>query len=143
VKHIKQLNNLKQLSGAKANFSEADFFEKPILLLFYNNQCLGCTGRAIPFAYKLQNEFACRLILIHSDFGRVSTEEEIKSIFTVTEIPFEIYKDENHQLYNHFNCEGTPHWVLFNQQAEVIQSIFGSQANAQNRLFYSLDEVTR
>ncbi len=140
---FKTFNQLKTLSDSNAFFKESDFKAQPVLLLFYNNQCLGCTGRAIPFAFQLQQEFSCRVVLIHSDFGQPSTAKTIASIFTTKAIPFEIYRDEYHKLYDYFSCEGTPHWVLINQQAEVVQSIFGSQANAQNRLLYSLEEVCK
>ena len=116
---------------------------KPILLLLYNNSCLGCTGRAIPLAYKIKQEFSfVEVIGIHCNFGTTPiTFDEIKRIFTTQELPFPIYLDENHSVYNLFKSEGTPQWVLLNSKAELYRSIFGSQANAENRLYYALESL--
>lgn len=117
--------------------------EKPLLLIFYNNQCLGCTGRAIPLAYELQNQFkSIQVIGIHSDFGQnQSNEKEIKAIFTSGEIPFPIYLDRNHKVYDEFNAEGTPQWILIAKNRTIFRSIFGSQLGSQNRLQYALEEL--
>ena len=114
-----------------------------LVLLFYNNKCLGCTGRAIPLAYQFQQEYeAIRVIGIHSNFSTIeTTEEDIKSIFTVNDLPFPIYLDETHEVYDAFNGEGTPHWVLITKQGQVHRSIFGSQSGAQNRLYYAIESL--
>lgn len=116
---------------------------KASLLLFYNNQCLGCTGRAIPYAYELQQDFPeAQVIGIHSNFnGLQATKQEINEVFTSGESPFPIFNDNGRKLYDHFKAEGTPHWVLFNKEGKMINSVFGSQANAQNRLWYALNEL--
>ncbi|MCF1190727.1 redoxin domain-containing protein [Mangrovimonas sp. AS39] len=114
-----------------------------LLLLLYNNQCLGCTGRAVPLAYKLQNMHKnVTVIGIHSNFGTQTTsEEDIKSIFTSKELPFPIYLDETHEIYDFFQSEGTPQWVLITKDKTVYRSVFGSQANAENRLLYALESL--
>lgn len=116
---------------------------KPLLLIIYNNACLGCTGRAIPLAYDFQQSNASvQVIGIHSNFGSLEvTKEEIKSIFTSGEVPFPIYIDKNHKVYDQFNSEGTPQWVLITREGELYRSFFGSQEGAQNRLGYALDEL--
>lgn len=116
---------------------------RPTLLLLYNNNCLGCTGRAIPYAYELQQEFIeIQVIGIHSNFnGQQATKKTINEIFSTGKSPFPIYNDDGHKLYDDLNAEGTPHWVLYNEKSELINSIFGSQPNAQNRLWYSLSEL--
>lgn len=128
--------------GAKINLVEK-FGDQAILLLFYNNSCLGCTGRAIPLAYEIQKEYSqLKVIGIHSNFGnQKATEEDIRSIFTIDELPFPIYLDEEHKLYDQFQCEGTPHWILIDKEGRIFNSIFGSQSGAQNRLFYAIDEL--
>ena len=114
-----------------------------MMLLFYNNQCLGCTGRAIPLAYELSLEFKeVKIIGIHSEFSSKSvTEKNIKSIFTSGEVPFSIYLDDQHKLYDFFEAEGTPHWVLVDKNGKVFRSIFGSQNNSKNRLLYALESL--
>lgn len=116
---------------------------KPLVLLFYNNSCIGCTGRAIPLAYEFQQNYeSIQVIGIHSNFGNNNTTEaDIKSIFTIDELPFPIYIDKNHKVYDDFNCEGTPQWVLISRQGKLFRSIFGSQLGAQNRLSYALEEL--
>lgn len=114
-----------------------------VLVLFYNNKCLGCTGRAIPLAYEYQQSFAgLKVVGIHSNFGgEVINKGDILSIFTVDELPFPIFIDDDHRMYDQFNCEGTPHWVLISKEGEVFRSIFGSQRGTQNRMLYALEEV--
>ena len=119
------------------------FKEKPLLIIIYNNQCLGCTGRAIPLAYKYgQENENLQVIGIHSNFGKGEvTEEDIKSIFTTKELPFPIYLDNEHKVYDQFNSEGTPQWLLITKEGELYRSIFGSQSNAQNRLMYAVESL--
>lgn len=116
----------------------------PLLIIIYNNQCLGCTGRAIPLAYEYQQKYkSLKVIGIHSDFGQSqANEKEIKSIFTSGDVPFPIYIDRNHEIYDQFKSEGTPHWLLINKNKTLFRSIFGSQIGAQNRLLYALEELT-
>jgi peroxiredoxin len=116
---------------------------KPILAIIYNNQCLGCTGRAIPLAYQLQKENAgVQVVGIHSNFTNTKViENDIKSIFRIHELPFPIFLDEGHLVYDQFDSEGTPQWLLITKDAILSSSIFGSQEGAQNRLFYALEQL--
>jgi hypothetical protein len=116
---------------------------KSMLIILYNNDCLGCTGRAIPLAYDYQlSHPSLQVIGIHSDFiNREGNKENIKAIFTSGENPFPIYIDKNHKIYDYFEAEGTPQWILINAKGELVKSIFGSQENAQNRLMYAIDEL--
>lgn len=128
--------------------NEIDLLEKypnkPILLLFYNNACLGCTGRAIPLAYQFKQDYKnIEIIGIHSNFtSNDVSKEDILSIFTIKELPFPIYIDKDHKMYDFLNSEGTPQWILLTSKGEVYRSIFGSQDNAQNRLYYALENLT-
>ena len=120
------------------------YSNKPLLLLFYNNACLGCTGRAIPLAYQFKQDYKdIEVIGIHSNFTSNNvSKEDILSIFTINELPFPIYIDKDHKMYDFFDSEGTPQWVLLTTKGEVYRSIFGSQDNAQNRLYYALENLT-
>jgi hypothetical protein len=116
---------------------------KAILAIIYNNQCLGCTGRAIPLAYQLQKEnVGVQVVGIHSNFTHTKvTENDIKSIFTIEELPFPIFLDEGHLVYDQFDSQGTPQWLLITKEGRLFRSIFGSQEGAQNRLFYALEQL--
>lgn len=115
----------------------------PTLLLFWNLRCLGCTGRAIPLAYEYQLQFDnLNVIGVHSNFnGEVVDQAAIEEIFVSKELPFTMYQDMDHRAYDHFDCEGTPHWVLFTPDGEVFRSFFGSQLGNQNRLEYALEAL--
>lgn len=129
------------------NFNEIDLMEtfkgKPLLIIIYNNQCLGCTGRAIPLAYKYGQEHeSLQVIGIHTNFGKNQiTEDDIKSIFTTKALPFPIYLDIGHKVYDQFNSEGTPQWLLITNEGVLYRSIFGSQLGSQNRLMYAIDSL--
>ncbi|NEV92905.1 hypothetical protein G3567_01935 [Psychroflexus sp. YR1-1] len=113
------------------------------LILFYNTYCLGCTGRAIPFAYELTREFPqLNLIVIHTSFGNQSfSKSEILDIFTAKTSPFPIYIDPKAEAYHYFACEGTPHWIVLDANLKPYRSIFGSQDQAQQRLWYALESL--
>jgi len=134
--------NVTDLEGNKVDL-RSKYDGKPLLIIIYNNDCLGCTGRAIPLAYEFQQNFeAIQVIGIHANFkNRAATESSVKSIFTSGEPPFPIYIDENHQVYDEFNSEGTPQWLLISPKGELFRSIFGSQAGAQNRLSYAIEAL--
>ncbi|NGY36944.1 redoxin domain-containing protein [Flavobacterium sp. XN-5] len=129
------------------NGKQIDLLEKyqgkAILAIIYNNQCLGCTGRAIPLAYELQKENkGIQVVGIHTSFNNTeTTEADIISIFTIDELPFPIYLDYGHSVYDQFDSAGTPQWVLITKEGILSRSIFGSQENAQNRLMYALEEL--
>ena len=142
------MNNLiqsipvKDLDGHPIDLISA-YKNKVLLLIIYNNDCLGCTGRAIPLAHEFQQQYpSIQVAGIHADFvNREGTKASIKSIFTSGENPFPIYIDEHHKVYDQFNSEGTPQWILISEKGELFRSIFGSQDNAQNRLYYALESL--
>jgi hypothetical protein len=106
---------------------------------------LGCTGRAIPLAYEFQKKYpSIQVAGIHANFvNREATKASIKNIFTSGEIPFPIYIAAHHKVYDQFNAEGTPQWLVISEKGDLFRSIFGSQANAQNRLFYALESLVK
>lgn len=113
------------------------------MLIFYNTNCLGCTGRALPHAYDLSlNEEKINLIVIHVSFGtRIFEKEEILSVFTDQNAPFPIYLDEKAELFNEMACEGTPHWIFLSKEGNVQHSIFGSQDGAKIKIQYAIEEL--
>jgi len=136
--------NVLDLDGNAVDLIKS-YKNKILLMIIYNNDCLGCTGRAIPLAYELQQTFpTIQVVGVHADFvGREATKDNIKSVFTSGEVPFPIYIDPNHHVYDQFASEGTPQWVLISEDGSVFRSIFGSQANAKNRLFYALESLVQ
>ncbi|WP_339714930.1 TlpA family protein disulfide reductase [Cyclobacterium amurskyense] len=116
---------------------------KPLLAIIYNNQCLGCTGRAIPLAYELQKENdEIQVVGIHTSFNSSqASESDIKSIFTVDALPFPIFLDNGRAVYDQFESSGTPQWVLITKEGKLSSTIFGSQEGAQNRLYYAIDQL--
>jgi thiol-disulfide isomerase/thioredoxin len=140
IKHI----ILSTLDGEEIDLIK-EYKNKPLLILFYNNQCLGCTGRAIPLAYKFSKEYPeLSVVAIHSTFGnQIINKQNILDIFTTKETPFPIYMDQHHKWFDFFNCEGTPHWIILNSNAQIFKSFYGSQENSQNRLYYALEELLK
>ena len=139
-------NTVNELLVQTLDYSPVDLYQRypnqALLLLFYNNQCLGCTGRALPMAYEFKKQFPnIQTVAIHSNFGHSVTEQEIKEIFTLDELPYPIFIDEKHKLYDFFKSEGTPQWILLTPQKKIFRSIFGSQMGAKNRLLYALEEL--
>ena len=120
------------------------YSDMPLLLLFFNIQCLGCVGRAIPLAYSYLQEFnGLNVVAIHTTFGKEEVgKNDILNIFTSRELAFQIYFDIGKINYEKFECEGTPHWILIDSSGNVSRSFFGSQEGAQNRLIYALEELT-
>ena len=116
---------------------------KPLLAIIYNNQCLGCTGRAIPLAYELQKENEeIQVVGIHTSFNSSqASESDIKSIFTVDALPFPIFLDNGRAVYDQFESSGTPQWVIITKEGKLSRTIFGSQEGAQNRLYYAIEQL--
>ncbi|MBQ0769495.1 MAG: redoxin domain-containing protein [Bizionia sp.] len=138
IQHIK----VKDLEGNAVDLMTT-YTNKILLLIIYNNDCLGCTGRAIPLAYEFQQNYpTIQVAGIHTNFvNREGTKESIKAIFTSGENPFPIFIDEHHKVFDQFNAEGTPQWLLISEKGELFRSVFGSQDNAQNRLYYALESL--
>lgn len=135
---------VKSLDGDTVDLMDINL-GKPLLMLFFNIQCLGCVGRAVPLAYDYLKEFAnLNVVGIHTSFGKeIVTKNDILNIFTSKELPFPIYFDIEKTNYEKFECEGTPHWILIDKNGKVNRSIFGSQDGAQTRLIYALEELMK
>jgi alkyl hydroperoxide reductase subunit AhpC len=77
---------------------------------------------------KQKENVAVQVVSIYSNFNSTKvTENDIKSIFAVGELPFPIFLDEGHLVNNQFDSEGTPQWLLTTKDGIVSRSIFGSQ----------------
>jgi len=134
--------NVLDLEGAAKDLMTL-YKNKAQLLIIYNNDCIGCTGRAIPLAFEFQQNFPTLQVAgIHSNFlNRAADKDAIKSIFTSGENPFPIYIDKDHKVFDQFNAEGTPQWLLISKNGTLFRSVFGSQENAKNRLFYAIEHL--
>lgn len=119
------------------------YSEQINLVLFYNTNCLGCTGRAIPYGYELSQKYkSVNFIVIHVSLGsRKENVSEIKAVFTEGKPPFPIFLDRDNQLYNQFKCEGTPHWIIADKGGRVLHSIFGSQEGAKLKIELAIEEM--
>ncbi len=144
MQHKIEKITVKSLDGETVDLMEI-YRGKPLLILFFNVQCLGCVGRAIPMAYNYLQEFKnLNVVAIHTTFGKeAATKEDIINIFTSKELPFPIYFDIEKSNYEKFECGGTPHWILMDKNGNVSKSIFGSQHGSLNRLIYALEELIR
>jgi thiol-disulfide isomerase/thioredoxin len=110
----------------------SDFKGKPLLVLFFYLGCPGCKGRAIPFANKLIYENTpINVIGVHSRFeGKQYKNEELQEAKDEFYIRFPYYLDINdNDTFKTFEAAGTPHWILFDKEGVVVQSIFGSDPN--------------
>ncbi len=119
------------------------FFGQPLLILFYHLGCLGCIGRALPFARKLAVAYPdLQIVGIHTRFeGLQYNTEDVLAQAESTQLPFPIFFDKGHRTYDMYGAEGTPHWILLDANGQLFRSIFGSMANARQRLDYALMEI--
>jgi thiol-disulfide isomerase/thioredoxin len=133
----------------KEPLAEPSMWGKPGVVMFFNLECPGCVSRGLPFLKRLYQEHveALTIMLIHTAFGHkhyprdevVPTLQHFAKSFA--KLPFPIALDLDGKLAEHYQAAGTPHWLVFNQQGELIKSMFGSQENTQTRLEYVLEEV--
>lgn len=120
----------------------ADLQGKPTLLLFFSLGCLGCLSRGVPLAQQFAVHYPeLNVIGVHSNFGNNPyTPEQVQALVNERELQFPVLMDEGHATYDSFEAEGTPHWVLLDEQSQVEKSFFGSQPNAVQRLTYAMLE---
>lgn len=131
------------ISGDKAPEISA-FDGKPLLLLFFNLSCAGCTGRALPYTKELAHRYPdLQIAAIHSSFspGSTFTAKEIKAVFDYFGLSYPVYMDEGEETFMRYEAEGTPHWIFFDDEGRINRSIFGSMEGAIQRLEYLLTEI--
>lgn len=125
-----------------------DFLGAPLLLLFFNLNCPGCVGRAIPFANRmaLENEGKLNVLGIHSNFeGPELLDEEIVAQMEKLYARFPYYRDAGlATTFYDYQAAGTPHWILVDAKGQIVKDIFGSDPNrALLRLDFSIKELLR
>ncbi|WP_070138147.1 TlpA family protein disulfide reductase [Crocinitomix algicola] len=123
-----------------------DFIGKPLLILFFNLNCPGCVGRAIPFANRVALEYKDKVnvVGIHSNFeGPELSDEEITDKMKSLYARFPFYRDAGlASTFYTYQAGGTPHWILLDSDGAIVQNIFGSDPNrALLRLDLTLKEL--
>lgn len=116
---------------------------QPILLLFFNIGCAGCTGRALPLTLDLARQYpALQLVAIHSHFSPTPVPiDSLKGVANYFKLPYPVLLDDGDAIFRHYQAEGTPHWVLINADGTIRKSFFGSMSGARQRLSYALIEL--
>lgn len=117
---------------------------KPLLMLFWNIGCAGCTGRAVPAAKRFAKQYPdLQVVGVHTTFegpfGR--DPEDVKKVVDYLNIEYPIVLDEGHVTFDAYEAGGTPHWVIIDADGDVRKSFFGSMAGSMQRLEYSLAEL--
>ncbi len=130
------------IDGSKAPALES-LKGKIHLILFFNNGCLACKTRAIPFTLQIAKAFPEIVITgIHTRFeGPEYSDRQIEETKLVHKISYLVYKDKGMTTFEAFKGEGTPHWVLIDEEGKILRSIFGSRQNELQRLYYLLIEL--
>jgi peroxiredoxin len=110
-----------------------DYKGKALLILFFNLDCVGCLGRAIPYANRLVYEHGDRIqvVGIHTIFNhKPYSLEQFEKVRDELYIRFPIYSDTpDRTTYSNYGAGGTPHWVLVDPEGKVVYTIFGSDPN--------------
>ncbi|MFT4535353.1 MAG: thiol-disulfide isomerase/thioredoxin [Saprospiraceae bacterium] len=122
------------------------YIGKPLLILIFGLGCPGCLGRAIPYANRIVFEKGgeMEVIGIHTNFeGLDFTKEKFAEAKTEFLIRFPFYKDKNYDTtFLNYGAGGTPHWILIDENGDVVYSIFGSDPNnALLRLDLRINEI--
>lgn len=111
----------------------SDFSGKPTLILIFSLGCPGCLGRAIPFANRMvfENVENLNVIGIHSNFDGVDfTLEKFQKAKDDFFMRFDFFKDKNFDTtFLDYGAGGTPHWLLIDENGNLVYSIFGSDPN--------------
>lgn len=128
-----------------------EHWSRPGLIMFFNLECPGCVSRGIPFLKKLLRRYGERLTfgVIHTAYGHkryprdevAPTLERFVTGFARLGVPVAL--DLDGHVAEHWQVEGTPHWLVFESGGRVLRSIYGSQDNARTRLEYLLAELNQ
>lgn len=124
----------------------ADFKGNPLLILFFDMDCPGCKGRAIPFANRLiVEDRGVQLIGIHSRFkGQDIDWEELMEAKEKYYFRFPFYQDAKlASTFFRYRALGTPHWFLLDGKGNTVLSLFGSDPNnGLLKLDLAIEELT-
>jgi peroxiredoxin len=122
------------------------FRGKPLLILFFDMDCPGCKGRAIPFANRLIVEKrGVEIIGIHSKFkGGPIDWQELKDAKQKYYFRFPYFQDAQlSSTFFRFRALGTPHWFLLDENGKTVFSLFGSDPNnGLLKLDLAIEELT-
>lgn len=119
--------------------SLSDFAGRPVLILFFNNDCPACKGRGFPHANQVVLKYPeIQVIGIHTRFaGPEFDDETLKGLKEEFHLRFPYFRDEEPAKTGwRYDAGGTPHWILTNAEGKVVKSLFGSDPN---RGLYWLD----
>lgn len=119
---------------------------KPLLILFFSLGCPGCLGRAIPYANRIvfEQSHEINVLGIHTNFEGIDFPiSKFKKAKEDYHIRFPFYKDANFDTtFLDYGAGGTPHWVLVDENWNVVYTIFGSDPNnALLRLDLKISEL--
>lgn len=113
-----------------------DFKGKPLLILFYYLDCIGCKGRALPYGNRIvYDDIGVNVIGIHSRINtkfstKVYSREEHQEVKEEFVVRFPIFDDfSDNYTFNKYQCGGTPHWILVDKDGKLVYSLFGSEPN--------------
>jgi len=128
---------------------EPSELDKPVITMFFNLECPACVTRGIPFLKRLEKEFGDDLVVfvIHTSFGHkfFERDEVLPTLLHFSEnfarLPFPVALDLDGKIAESWEALGTPFWLVFNKDGELVRSIYGSQGGAQTRLEYLLEEL--
>ena len=110
----------------------ADFAGRPLLILFFYNDCPACKGRAFPYANQIVLKYPeIQVIGIHTRFAGPEFDNEVlRSLKDEFHLRFPYYRDEEPaKTAWRYDAGGTPHWILVNAAGKVVKSLFGSDPN--------------
>lgn len=122
---------------------------KPAIAMFFNLECPACVTRGIPFLKRLREEFGEKLavFVIHTSYGHklFERDEVLPTLLHFSEkfakLPYSVALDLDGKIAESWQALGTPFWIVFNKDGDLVRSIYGSQGGAQTRLEYLLDEL--
>lgn len=112
--------------------SLSDYAGRPILILFFYNDCPACKGRGFPYANQIVLKYPeIQVIGIHTRFAGPEFDDEVlKGLKDEFHLRFPYFRDaEPAQTAWRYDAGGTPHWVLVNADGIVVKSLFGSDPN--------------
>lgn len=125
----------------------ADFRGKPVLLLFFSLRCPNCFRNAIPHANQLLAKWGEQLPVlgIHTFFeGGDFRQEQYEEAREILDIRFPFYKDDTlNRTIKDFQVEGTPYWMLIDNEGRVADTIPGDCPDkACTQLALAIEKIT-
>lgn len=116
---------------------------RPILLLFWGLGCPGCKTRALPVTRQMQEQYPeLHLVGVHSPLdGPKYSPRQINEMQLLHRLSYPMYQDsDDNATFKAYGAEGTPHWILIDEEGKLLRSVFGSMPGHIQRLDYLLRE---